>query len=96
LEFPDQILNRTAMKLSARNQLKGKIVKVEEGLITAKVLLDLGNDNIVCAIISKDSIDDLALKQGDTAFAIIKSTEVIIGIPCECKDESGNCNCHEG
>ena len=79
------------MKLSARNQLKGTILKVEEGLITGKVTLDLGNGNIVSAIISKDAIADLGLKQGDTAFAIIKSTEVIIGIPCECKD--GNCNC---
>lgn len=77
------------MKLSARNQLKGKIVTVDEGLITAKVTLDLGNGNIVSAIISKDAIADLNLKAGDTAFAIIKSTEVIIGTPCECGD--GHC-----
>jgi len=79
------------MKLSARNQLKGKIIKVDEGLITSKVMLDLGNGNIISAIISKDAIADLDLKPGDTAFAIIKSTEVIIGTPCECKD--GGCNC---
>jgi len=79
------------MKLSARNQLKGIILKVDEGLITAKVTLDLGNGNIISAIISKDAISDLDLKSGDTAFAIIKSTEVIIGTPCECKE--GNCKC---
>lgn len=79
------------MKLSARNKLKGKILKVDEGLITAKVMLDLGNGNIITAIISKDAITDLELKQGDVAFAVIKSTEVIIGIPCECKD--GQCDC---
>jgi molybdopterin-binding protein len=79
------------MKLSARNQLKGKIIQVDEGLITAKVMLDLGNGNIISAIISKDAIADLNLKQGNDAFAIIKSTEVIIGIPCECKE--GHCNC---
>jgi len=79
------------MKLSARNQLKGKILKVEEGLITAKVTLDLGNGNIITAIISKDAISDLSLKPGDEAFAIIKSTEVIIGTPCDCKE--GNCKC---
>ena len=77
------------MKLSARNQLKGKILKVEEGLITAKVTLDLGNGNIISAIISKDAIADLQLKPGDSAFAIIKSTEVIIGTPCE----TNECNC---
>ena len=80
------------MKLSARNQLKGKILKVDEGLITAKVLLDLGNGNIISAIISREAIFDLNLKPGDTAFAIIKSTEVIIGTPCDCAGE--NCNCH--
>jgi molybdopterin-binding protein len=79
------------MKLSARNQLKGKILKVDEGLITGKVMLDLGNGNVISAIISKDAIADLNLKPGDEAYAIIKSTEVIIGTPCECKD--GDCNC---
>jgi molybdopterin-binding protein len=79
------------MKLSARNQLKGKILKVEEGLITAKVVLDLGNGNVISAIISKDAIADLNLKPGMDAFAVIKSTEVIIGTPCGCKDEPCNC-----
>jgi molybdopterin-binding protein len=79
------------MKLSARNQLKGKILKVDEGLITAKVILDLGNGNVISAIISKDAITDLNLKPGDEAFAVIKSTEVIIGVPCGCKDS--HCNC---
>ena len=68
------------MKLSAKNQLKGKVIDIEEGLITAKVVLDLGNGNVVTAIISKDSIKDLGLKVNDTAYAIIKSTEVIVGI----------------
>jgi len=77
------------MKLSARNQLKGKILKVEEGLITAKVTLDLGNGNIITAIISKDAIADLELKPGKNAFAVIKSTEVIIGTPYD--DEKCNC-----
>lgn len=80
------------MKLSARNQLKGKVVKVDEGLITAKVVLDLGNNNIISAIISKDAVDELNLKPGDIAFAVIKSTEVIIGTPCN--GDSGNCRCN--
>lgn len=57
------------MKLSARNQLKGTIVKVEEGLITSKVILDLGNGNTISAIISKDAIADLELQPGKKAFA---------------------------
>jgi molybdopterin-binding protein len=85
---------QSKMKLSARNQLKGKIVKVDEGLITSKVVLDLGCGNIISAIISKDAIADLELKPGMEAFAIIKSTEVIIGTPCDCKKENNKCGCH--
>jgi molybdopterin-binding protein len=68
------------MKLSARNQLKGKVINVEEGLITSKVVLDLGNGNTISSIISKEAIADLGLKEGVEAVAIIKSTEVIIGV----------------
>lgn len=69
------------MKLSARNKLKGTIKAIEEGLITSKVIIDLGNDNEIVSIISKDAISELDLKIGNDAFAVIKSTEVIIGIP---------------
>jgi molybdopterin-binding protein len=79
------------MKLSARNKLKGTICVIEEGLITAKVKIDLGNGNTITSIISKDAIAELDLKPGAVAYAIIKSTEVMIGIECDCKE--GNCNC---
>jgi molybdopterin-binding protein len=67
------------MKLSARNKLKGTVTLVEEGLITAKVRIDLGNGNVITSIISRDAVEDLGLKVGDTAYAVIKSTEVIVG-----------------
>ena len=69
------------MKLSARNNLKGIIKSVDEGLITSKVVIDLGNGNEIVSIISKDAIADLKLEVGQEAYAIIKSTEVIVGIP---------------
>ncbi|MFW5657265.1 MAG: TOBE domain-containing protein [Bacteroidota bacterium] len=49
------------MKLSARNNLKGTIKSIEEGLITSKVVIDLGNGNEIVSIISKDAIADLQL-----------------------------------
>jgi molybdopterin-binding protein len=67
------------MKLSARNKLKGTIIAVEEGLITAKVKIDLGNGNVITSIISREAIADLDLKVNDTAYAVIKSTEIMIG-----------------
>jgi molybdopterin-binding protein len=69
------------MKLSARNNLKGIIKSIDEGLITSKVVIDLGNGNEIVSIISKDSIEDLKLEVGKEAFAIVKSTEVIVGVP---------------
>ena len=67
------------MKLSARNKLKGKIIAVEEGLITAKVKIDLGGGNVITSIISRDAISELDLKVDDVAYAVIKSTEIMIG-----------------
>ena len=67
------------MKISARNQIKGKISAVETGAVMAKVKIDIGGGNILTSLISKESVDDLALKIGDDVTAIIKSTEVIIG-----------------
>ncbi len=68
------------MRISARNNLKGTIKSIDEGLITSKVVIDLGNDNVVVSIISRDAIADLGLKVGQEAYAIIKSTEVVIGV----------------
>lgn len=68
------------MKLSARNNLKGVIKSIEEGLITSKVVIDLGNGNEIISIISKDAISDLKLEIGKPAFALVKSTEVIVGV----------------
>jgi len=68
------------MRLSARNTLKGKVKAIEEGLITSKVVIDLGNGNVIVSIISRDAIADLQLEVGKEAYAIVKSTEVIVGV----------------
>ncbi len=67
------------MKLSARNRLKGKVTQIEEGLITAKVKIDLGGGNVITSIISREAVEELGLKVNDVAFAVIKATEIIIG-----------------
>ena len=67
------------LKLSARNQLKGKIVAVEKGVITAKVKVEIMVPAVITAVITKEAVDDLGLKVGDEVEAIVKSTEIIIG-----------------
>ena len=66
------------MKLSARNQLAGKIVAVHKDQTTAHVRIDIGGA-IVTASITNESVDDLALAVGDAVTAIIKSSDVIVG-----------------
>jgi molybdopterin-binding protein len=66
------------MKLSARNQLAGKIVEVTKGQTTAHIRVDIGG-KIITSSITNEAVDDLALAVGDDVTAIIKSSDVIIG-----------------
>jgi molybdopterin-binding protein len=67
------------MKLSARNVLQGTVVEVVKGQTTAHVRIDLGDGKIITSSITNEAVDDLGLKAGDTASAIIKASDVMIG-----------------
>jgi molybdopterin-binding protein len=67
------------MKLSARNILKGKIVEVKKGQTTAHVRIDVGGA-VVTASITNESVDDLKLVAGQAAYAVVKSSDVMIAI----------------
>ena len=67
------------MKLSARNQLKGKIVDVAKGATTSHVRIDIGRGLIVTASITNEAVADLQLEKGDEAWAVIKASDVMIG-----------------
>lgn len=68
------------MKLSARNQLKGKVVGIEQGAVNAIVSIDIGGGNIVSATVSMAAVEELKLEVGKDAYAIIKATSVMVGI----------------
>lgn len=78
LSHPNEV-EVVRLRLSARNQLKGKIIAVEKGVITAKVKLEIEVPAVVTAVITKEAVEDLNLKVGDKVAAIIKSTEIVIG-----------------
>jgi molybdopterin-binding protein len=67
------------MKLSARNRLRGTIVDVKKGTTTSHVRIDVGGQ-IVTAAITNDSVDDLKLSAGQTAYAVIKASDVMVGV----------------
>lgn len=65
------------MKLSARNQLKGRIVEVQKGQTTAHVRIDLGGATVTAAI-TNESVDELGLAAGKEAYAVIKASDVMV------------------
>ena len=67
------------MKLSARNQLKGKVVEVKKGATTAHIRIDIGGQ-IVTAAITNESADELGLAPGKSAYAIVKASSVMVGV----------------
>ncbi|WFR58770.1 TOBE domain-containing protein [Anaerocolumna sp. AGMB13025] len=69
------------MKISARNQLKGKVLEIKDGAVNGIVVMDIGGGNVISATISMDAIRELELKPGADAFAIIKATSIMIGVP---------------
>jgi molybdopterin-binding protein len=67
------------MKISARNVIKGKIVEVKKGQTTAHVRIDIGGP-IVTASITNESVDEMKLAAGQSAYAVIKSSDVMVGV----------------
>jgi len=65
-------------KLSARNQLKGKVVEVKKGQTTAHVRIDIGGGVIVTSSITNEAADDLALAKGDDVLAVVKASDVMV------------------
>ena len=67
------------MKLSAMNQLQGKVLSVKKGAVMAQVKIEIVKGTVITALIGIESVKRLGLKKGDTAYAVIKSTSVIVG-----------------
>ncbi len=68
------------MKISARNILKGKVVKVERGAVNSEVIIELPGGTQLVSIITNSSVDTLGLAEGKQAYAIIKASNVMVGV----------------
>jgi molybdopterin-binding protein len=73
-------MENNVMKLSARNQIKGKIVEVKKGATTAHIRLEIAPGQVITSSITNEAVDDLGLKVGATATAVIKASDVMIAI----------------
>jgi molybdopterin-binding protein len=68
------------MKISGRNFIAGKIVEVQKGSTTAHVTLQVAPDIVISASITNEAVDELKLKKGKIAHALIKSSDVMIAV----------------
>ncbi len=68
------------MKLSARNVLKGKVKSIEHGAVNTEVTVELAGGAEVVSIITKTSAEALGLKKGKKVYAVIKASNVMIGV----------------
>jgi molybdopterin-binding protein len=66
------------MRLSARNIIKGKIVEVKRGATTAHVRIDIGGGTVITSSITNEAVDELGLKAGEGAYAVIKASDVMV------------------
>ena len=69
------------MKISARNAIPGVIVEIQKGATTAHVRIDIGGGTVVTSSITNESVDELGLKVGEKAFAVIKASDVMVAVP---------------
>ena len=68
------------MKISARNQIKGKIVQLTEGAVNTEVIIEITGGQQIASIITKTSAQHLGLAVGKEAYAIVKANEVMVGV----------------
>jgi len=66
------------VKLSARNIIKGKVKKINHGIVSSEVIVGLANELEIVSIISKAAVENLNLKEGKEVYAIINANDVIL------------------
>lgn len=68
------------MELSARNKIKGKVVEVVKGAVNAEVTLELDGGSQIVSLITISSLERLGIKKGGEAYAIVKASNVMLGV----------------
>ncbi|CAM5430064.1 molybdopterin-binding protein [Aquamicrobium terrae] len=68
------------MKISARNTLRGKIIDIVKGATTSHVRIEVGGGAVVTASITNEAVDELKLTVGKEAYAVVKASDVMVGV----------------
>lgn len=80
IKSTEMMIADSAQKISARNQLNGKVVSVEEGAVNGIVKVEIAPEVIVSSTISMNAIKELGISTGKEVTAVAKATSVMIGI----------------
>ena len=67
------------MKISARNQIPGKVTAIQPGAVNGSIKVDIGGGIIVTANITEEAMVDLDLAEGDVVTVFVKASDVLIG-----------------
>lgn len=68
------------MKISARNQLKGKVKQIAPGAVNSEVIITLDGGQEIVAVVTKSAVERLGLRVGGPAYAIVKASSVMLGV----------------
>jgi len=68
------------MKISARNVLKGKVKQIKHGVVNTEVIIELPGGAEIVSVITKESAQNLKLAKGKAVYAVIKASNVMIGV----------------
>ncbi len=68
------------MKLSARNQLKGKVKQITPGAVNSEVIIVTAHGEEIVSIITKESVQNLGLQVGKEVYAVIKASNVMVAV----------------
>lgn len=90
-----ELMRGLGMKTSARNELVGKVKRIAKGAVNSEVVLDLGGGDALVAVITNTSVENLALKPGVAAYALIKASWVILAAPGMARTSARNRLCGE-
>ncbi len=71
---------RCKVKISARNVLKGKVVKVTKGAVNSEIVLELQGGAQIVSVITNTSVESLGLKAGVDAYAVVKASNVMVAV----------------
>ncbi len=76
------------MRISARNKLCGTVKSITHGAVNSQVVIQLNDPPTVTAIVTKEAVEELGLSEGDEACAVVKASDVLLGI---CQQGKAQC-----